>query len=800
MPISSALAPVSPMRSVLAALAVLAVVVPAAAQDRPTLTVDLITQRPETWVGSWPSEPFWTVDGDAVYFRWNPQGAFPADSLYRVAPTGGAPERVAPAERRALAPRFGGAPGRETAPDGRVVTSSGGDLTVYHPGTDRVEHVTRTADRESSPVFLADGSLVYRSGDALFQLADGGVRQLIDLREGKEPGDTEPGEAEAYLRDQQRRLLDVVREGVRRDSLAEIERERDAPDAPPVYYIGDREVGALDADASGRFVAFTLADDVDAERTRMVDYVTASGVAEEIRARPKVGGPRVGADLFVMDTDRDTTLRIDLSTLPGAFDAPDYSDAATDSSRQFLPFLAWSPTPGVAVVDIRTVDNKDRWLVRLDAETGALRVLDRQRDEAWVAGPGISWWGGGSAGGFLPDGRYWFHSERTGWSHLYAADLGTGAVTPLTEGAFEIEEATLSADGSFWVLETSEGDLGQRHVWTMPNAPDGWADRQQVTEGVGKWDAALSPDGTRLALLHSSSTRPPEVYVQPLGGDATQVTDSVNPEWTAYPWREAEIIEVPASDGAMVPARIYRPETPNGAAVLFVHGAGYLQNAHRWWSGYHREFQFHNLLADAGYVVLDLDYRASAGYGRDWRTAVYRHMGGRDLGDYVDASRYVGTEFGIDPERVAIYGGSYGGFITLMALFTEPEHFGAGAAMRSVTDWAHYNDTYTRNILNTPLQDPEAYLRSSPIEFAAGLEDPLLMTHGLVDDNVQPQDIFRLSQRLIELGKRDWELAIAPVEPHGYREPTSWADKLSRILDLIEHTVGPERGGDPTEG
>ena len=223
---------------------------------------------------------------------------------------------------------------------------------------------------------------------------------------------------------------------------------------------------------------------------------------------------------------------------------------------------------------------------------------------------------------------------------------------------------------------------------------------------------------------------------RPAPGALVQITDSPTDEWLAYPWREAEIIEIPASDGVGVPARIYRPETPNGAAVFFVHGAGYLQNAHNWWSSYFREYQFHNLLADEGYLVLDLDYRASEGYGRDWRTAVYRHMGGRDLQDYVDASEWVGQQFGIDPERVAIYGGSYGGFLTLMALFTEPDHFGGGAAMRSVTDWAHYNDTYTRNILNTPVEDPEAYRRSSPIEFASGLEDPLLMTHGLVDDNV----------------------------------------------------------------
>ena len=494
----------------------------------------------------------------------------------------------------------------------------------------------------------------------------------------------------------------------------------------------------------------------------------------------------------MQDLARDTTIQIDLGALPDAFRRP---GAEPDSGRLFLPHVAWSPAGGVAVVDVRTVDNEDRWIARLDGATGALTVLDHQRDAAWIAGPGISWGGGASDGGFLPDGRWWFHSERTGWSHVYAADLHTGAVEALTSGPFEVEEATLSADGATWLLQTSEGDLGQRHLWRMPNAPGGWDRRERVTQAVGRWDGALSPDGDRLALLFSASSQPPEVYTAALGEAPRQRTASTTEAWRAYPWREAEIVEVPASDGALVPARIYRPDAPNGAAVLFVHGAGYLQNAHRWWSGYFREYQFHNLLADLGYVVLDLDYRASAGYGRDWRTAVAGHMGGRDLQDYVDASRWLGERHGVEPERVAIYGGSYGGFLTLMALFTEPEHFGAGAALRSVTDWAHYNDVYTRNILGTPVEDPDAFRRSSPIEFAQGLEDPLLMTHGLVDDNVQPQDVFRLSQRLIELGKRDWELALAPVEPHGYTEPTSWADKLARILDLFEHAVGPERDG-----
>ena len=201
--------------------------------------------------------------------------------------------------------------------------------------------------------------------------------------------------------------------------------------------------------------------------------------------------------------------------------------------------------------------------------------------------------------------------------------------------------------------------------------------------------------------------------------------------------------------------------------------------------------QFHHILASKGYVVLDIDYRASAGYGRDWRTAIYRWMGGRDLADHVDGSRWLQKEYGINPERIGLYGGSYGGFMTLMALLNAPKEFGAGAALRSVTDWSHYNHGYTGGILNLPQDDSLAYRRSSPIYFAENLEDPLLMAHGMVDTNVHFQDIVRLSQRFIELGKTGWELAVYPVEDHGFVRPSSWTDEYTRIFDLFERTIGP---------
>jgi dipeptidyl aminopeptidase/acylaminoacyl peptidase len=127
--------------------------------------------------------------------------------------------------------------------------------------------------------------------------------------------------------------------------------------------------------------------------------------------------------------------------------------------------------------------------------------------------------------------------------------------------------------------------------------------------------------------------------------------------------------------------------------------------------------------------------------------------------------------------------------MTLMALFTAPDVFASGAALRSVTDWAHYNHGYTSEILNTPEEDSLAYVRSSPIYFANGLKGRLLMCHGMVDDNVEFQDIVRLTQRLIELGKENWELAVFPVESHGFVEPSSWTDEYKRIYKLFEETL-----------
>jgi len=296
-----------------------------------------------------------------------------------------------------------------------------------------------------------------------------------------------------------------------------------------------------------------------------------------------------------------------------------------------------------------------------------------------------------------------------------------------------------------------------------------------------------------LAIRYSYINKPWELFLQENkpNAKADQLTNSLTDEFKAYAWKDAKVISFSARDGVEVFARIYEPiaKLKNKKAVVFVHGAGYLQNAHKWWSQYSREYMFHNLLVDKGYTVLDIDYRASAGYGRDHRTGIYRFMGGKDLEDNVDGAKLLVSKYGIDPKKIGVYGGSYGGFITLMAMFTTPDVFAAGAALRPVTDWAAYNHGYTANILNEPQTDSLAYRKSSPIYHAAGLKGHLLICHGMVDVNVHIQDSYRLIQRLIELKKENWEMASYPMEDHGFVEPTSWMDEYKRILKLFEEKL-----------
>ncbi|NLU91750.1 S9 family peptidase [Chitinophaga sp. Ak27] len=767
------------------------------AQQAGPLTVEKIMRDPK-WIGTSPDHVFWGTDNQTVYFDWNPDKQL-SDSLYYASTKNNTPRKTDAAERALIKARASGAYNTDKT---LLAYSYQGDIYLLEIKTGKLTRITSTVATETSPVFSFGGKqIVFQQNNDLFawDRTSGLISQLTSFDNGSKPVDSDERKAgnmeEQTLKAQQLALMQVVRDRKAKKDATTAFNKAHEPAALRRLYLQNKSLYNIGISPDGRFITYTLYTAPSGVRNTIVpEFVTASGYTTDIPARDKVGSPQGSYESYVYDRQRDTVLPVKTSDLPGIKDQPDY---VKDYTKKDTPVVRdvqvngpwWSDQGTHALAEVRSQDNKDRWMVLLDAATGTLKTLNRQRDEAWIGGPGIDW-GNGNIG-WIDENTAWFQSEATGYSHLYTVNVNNGGVKQLTSGQYEIQDVQLSPDKKYFYLTTNEVHPGEKQFYRMP-VQGGRAER--ITTQPGANEVQVSPDGKWLAFRYSYSNKPWELYLQPNnpGSQPVQVTRlGQSDEFKSYPWRDPQVITFMARDQQPVYARLYTPDPAknNGAAVIFVHGAGYLQNAHKWWSSYFREYMFHNLLTDKGYTVLDMDYRGSAGYGRNWRTGIYRHMGGKDLDDEVDGAKYLAEKLQVDARRIGIYGGSYGGFMTLMAMFTQPGTFAAGAALRSVTDWAHYNHGYTSNILNEPFTDSIAYRRSSPIYFAEGLQGKLLMCHGMIDTNVHFQDIVRLSQRLIELGKNNWELAVYPVEDHGFITPSSWTDEYKRILLLFESTL-----------
>ena len=805
-----------------------------AAQSAPKkfeLTVDSIMRGPEL-VGWPPSDVRWSQDSQRVYFRWKQanEPRLKEPDWYVVSRDGSGLRKLSEDEAK-LVP-----PAGELSKDKKLtVFADEGDIYLYDHTRNERRQVTKTTDAESNPHFTFDQKRICFTrqnnlyvmpldGGALVQMTDirtggaapaaagpagfggfgGGQRQGGALGSGEQQKGTESQE---FIKKEERELLEAVRERAQQREEQEAKRKK-RETRKPFNVPAGQSVGSLSLSPDEKYViASVFEPGTGAKNTIVPNYVTESAYTEDIPSRNKVGDNQARSRLAVISVETGEVKFVDhgqtiaakaqsgaqSSATPDAQQQPPRREAQNQPKQNERPvqLLApvWSEDGRNAALVARSADNKDRWVMLLDPATAKTKVLFHEHDDAWVGGPGTF------TLGWLPDSsRVYFVSERDGFAHLYTVSPDGGEPKQLTSGKWEVTGVEIAPDKSKFYLITSEVSFGERHFYAMPF--DG-GERTKLTALPGSNQAEVSPDQSMLALIRSYSNKPPELYLAPDKAGATeaetkQITTSPTPEFFSYNWIDPPIVKFKARDGAEVPARLYKPKNfqKGGPAVLFVHGAGYLQNVHKWWSSYYREYMFHHLLVERGFVVMDVDYRASAGYGRDWRTGIYRHMGGRDLSDQVDAVKYLVSEHGVDPKRVGLYGGSYGGFITLMAMFTEPDVFAAGAALRPVTDWAHYNHPYTSNILNTPQADAEAYKQSSPIYFAGGLKGALLICHGMVDTNVHFQDTVRLVQRLIELKKENWELAVYPVEDHGFERASSWADEYKRILKLFTEHLG----------
>jgi dipeptidyl aminopeptidase/acylaminoacyl peptidase len=768
------------------------------AQTASTLTVEKI-MRDQKWIGVAPDNYRWSDDSKTVYFDWNPDNKTKAE-LYWIQVGKRKPEKAPDSTtEKSIGPAY------TYNEDGSLgLAEKDGDIYLLNVKKKKQQRLTNTVDIESNLGFLMNDAIYFQRAGNFFKLDTKtmALAQLSNFIPGKKPayaGAKTPSPQEAWLKKEQTALFDVLKDKNTTAPRAGRSNRNEVKGRLKPVYLDDKSINSLSLSPDGRFITYQLITRATGNANTIVpSYVTKSGYTEDINGRTKVGENPANYECFIYDTQRDSVYQVTVKDLPGIKDLPDYvkdypkqlEERTKKNEDRKLRFTSviWNNNATAAVFTAKALDNKDLWILKLDPITGKVTVIDRQRDEAWIGGPGISSYAGNI--GFIDPDKVYFQSEESGYSHLYLANLKTSTKKQLTSGNWEVQTLDLSKDKKTFYFTANMQHPGITHFYSMPVAG---GKPSQITSMKGGNQITLSPDEKWLAINYSYMDKPWELYIQPnkAGAKAIQVTESTSAEFKAYAWRKPDLVSFKNRYGDDVYARIYPAKNggKNSPAVVFVHGAGYLQNVHYWWSQYSREYMFNNLLADNGYTVIDIDYTGSSGYGRKHRTGIYRHMGGKDLTDQVDGIKLLVEKYGVDAKNVGLYGGSYGGFITLMGLFNEPEVFKSGGALRSVTDWAHYNHGYTANILNEPFNDEIAYQRSSPINFASGLKGNLLMCHGMVDVNVHFQDIIRLSQRLIELGKNNWELAVYPVEDHGFTTPSSWTDEYKRIYKLFETTL-----------
>ncbi|HEX9961188.1 MAG TPA: alpha/beta fold hydrolase, partial [Pyrinomonadaceae bacterium] len=583
---------------------------------------------------------------------------------------------------------------------------------------------------------------------------------------------------------------------LRETSLVQVTKE-----ANPQGFVTIFNAGATE---DGRLLAYVLSDGSRQRALFVPNYL------DEFTQAPATRRGFTEQKVFVALTDgsREKPFEINLPRGEGA---------------SFVRSLKWAADASSLLIDRVDKDTKRRQIFFVhDAGSKAEQIIlvTEETDAKWIAPlsrivePNPK-----DASQIL------FASEKDGFNHLYLATLERAKPQPnpsgeirqenstdagfttnvsikqLTKGNFEVDWAKWTAGGESFIFSSTEENSAEREFYSFDLRSNDKVRIYDVEKGM-KTNPQIDKVNGQPTLLYEFSrwNQPTELYavetcVRCRGLSVPKrVTESTPESFKKINWSAPKFVDIPTRDGKSVKSKIYLPDNFDNKKkypmVIFVHGAGYLQNTVNGWNNYYREFMFHTILTRKGYVVLDIDYRGSAGYGRDWRTDVYDFLGGRDYEDHLDAIDFAVKNYAVNPDKIGVYGGSYGGFMAEMLVMRAPERIAAAAALRPVADWKNYfasSPVYTTERLGFPDKNPEAYKRSSPIAYADKLQKPLLILHGLVDDNVHAQDSIQIIEKLIRLEKTPYfEAMMYPSENHAFQRPTSWTDEYERILMFFE--------------
>jgi len=447
-------------------------------------------------------------------------------------------------------------------------------------------------------------------------------------------------------------------------------------------------------------------------------------------------------------------------------------------------------------------DNRTRELLVADVPSGQTRLLYREVDPTfWSLGfvapdPNVS-----------PDGRFVaFVSDRDGWDQLYLVPTAGGEARRLTSGRYEVRHLSWSPDGRVLAFDRSlEDQPGVRHLSVAVLGSDPGAARLvDVTSGRGTNTAPVwAPDSKRLVYQHTDPQNSPDLFLtemSPAASPGRRLTDSMPAGVDRSGFVEPQFVHYRAPDGQQVPAYLFVPKgldrTTRHPAIVWIHGDGINQN----YDGWHVErnyavyYSFHQYLLQHGYVVLAPEYRGSIGYGRAWRQAVYHDVGGKDAEDAAASVDFLKTLGYVDADRIGVWGLSYGGFFTLIAMADHPTAFRCGIDVAGSVDYRMwYEDpggAWVVARMGTPQEQPAVYDKAAVIDRVTRIARPLLILHGTADGNVPYIESVRLIDVLLKAGK-PIDFMMYPGEFHYFQRAHVLRDAWTRAAAFFDRYLQP---------
>ncbi len=509
-------------------------------------------------------------------------------------------------------------------------------------------------------------------------------------------------------------------------------------------------------------IAYTRVDESPvAEVDRFEIYADSVKVIKQ--RYPAAGAKNVAVQLRISETNSDKpAVQVDLGK----------------NTDIYLARVNWLPTGTSLAVQRQSRDQKTLTLLQADAATGATTELLSERSDTWVPLHDELT--------FVDHSRHFiWASSRTGFKHLYLYDISGKPLRPLTSGEWEVvgdSDATRAIrgvderSGLVYFMANIESPL-ERHLYSV-SMKDSHPSPHRVTADSGWHDVTMSKDTKVFLDTFSTPDHPPSLTLRASDGKtlAALVPNDVTPDHPYAPYLPdhlpTEFGTLQASDGQTLYYQIIKPKDlvpgKRYPVVVDVYGGPGTQRVRKAWGGYPRSNEgfFREFLAQHGYIVFTLDNRGSAMRGVRFGTAIYHHMGSVEVQDQVAGVSYLKTLPYVDPKRIAVFGWSYGGYMALMCMMQAPDVFAAGIAGAPVTDWHLYDTHYTERYMGTPQENAAGYAASSVMTYAKQLRGPLLIMHGMADDNVLFAHSTTLFKKLQDLDK-PFDIMTYPGSKHG---------------------------------